>query len=230
MDAESVKANHICSDSISSTNIIVTNITNPSGSNINSIGVPVGAIIMWSGATSDIGNSSTDLWNYELCDGSALPFFATDQDGNTYAKVYSGSNSPSLKDRFIVASGGTYTTGQAAGQDSITLNKNQLPTHLHSVSVQSSGNTGQGGAHTHDARKMEGVGTANGVLEWTSKKANASRTGPSDSETINPAPDHVHAIVDLPGSGSTDGGTGLSNLPIENRPKYYALAFIMRIV
>ena len=66
------------------------------GSNLTSVpGVPVGGIIMWSGATNNIPSG------WALCDG---------QNGT-----------PNLQDRFIVGAGSTYAVDATGGSADATL-------------------------------------------------------------------------------------------------------------
>ena len=76
------------------------------GSNLTSVpGVPVGGIIMWSGATNNIPTG------WALCDG---------QNGT-----------PNLQDRFIVGAGSSYNVNDTGGEASVTLTLNQIPAHSH---------------------------------------------------------------------------------------------------
>ena len=76
------------------------------GSNLTSVpGVPVGGIIMWSGATNAVPSG------WALCDG---------QNGT-----------PNLQDRFIVGAGSSYSVNDTGGADSVTLTVDQIPPHTH---------------------------------------------------------------------------------------------------
>ena len=76
------------------------------GSNLTDVpGVPVGGIIMWSGATNAIPSG------WALCDG---------QNGT-----------PNLQDRFIVGAGSSYNVNDTGGEASVTLTLNQIPAHSH---------------------------------------------------------------------------------------------------
>ncbi len=67
--------------------------------------VPVGGILMWSGATTSIPAG------WHLCDGT--------------------TGTPDLRDRFVVGAGRTYNPGVAGGQTSVTLGGSQIPDHKH---------------------------------------------------------------------------------------------------
>jgi len=87
--------------------------------------VPVGSIILWSGATNAIPGG------YVLCDG--------------------GNGTPDLRDRFIVGAGGSYGVGTTGGANSVTLTDAQMPGHTHRfvATPNINGTTSTAGAHTH---------------------------------------------------------------------------------
>ena len=78
--------------------------------------VPVGGIIMWSGATVPAG------WG--LCDGT--------------------QNTPDLRNRFIVGSGSSYANGAQGGATTATLTASMIPDHKHQYkdTVWAENNTG----------------------------------------------------------------------------------------
>lgn len=128
-----------------------------------------------------------------------------------------GTNStPNLVDRFIVGSGtdsgGTHDVGDTGGANSITLTEAQLPSHTHGAGTLSAD---AAGSHDHDyARAEQNQGPyalQDGGVLW----------GYNNTRQTSTEPDHTHTI-----SGST-GSTG-SGSSIDNRPAYYALAFIMK--
>ena len=69
------------------------------------VAIPPGAILMWSGSTTDIPAGWT------LCNG---------QNGT-----------PDLRNRFVVGAGGNYAVASTGGADSVTLTVNQMPSHTH---------------------------------------------------------------------------------------------------
>ena len=78
--------------------------------------VPIGAIIMWSGSTSNL----PDGW--VLCNG---------QNGT-----------PNLSNRFIVGAGSSYNVGATGGENMVTLSENQIPSHSHNTSFKVAGVAG----------------------------------------------------------------------------------------
>jgi microcystin-dependent protein len=196
----------------------------------NSIGVPVGGIIMWSGDESDIGNG--DLWNYMLCDNSTVSGPFTDNYGTSFTPTYVGST-PNLVNKFIIAAGGIHDIEDEGGEDGISLDVGNIPSHTHSFTgIDVSGETNNAGEHSHQAQAWtHGTpGIAKGVLDFKSVNKNAQQDGVTDSkESIKNDGLHKHTFsAEI--SGSTDGGSGTSGNSFDNRPRFFALAFIIRVV
>lgn len=169
--------------------------------------VPVGLIAMWSGASVPSG--------WALCNGA--------------------NGTPDLRDRFIVGSGSSYVIGNTGGSDSVTLNETQIPSHSHAVNA--SGTTASGGAHTHSITDpghshtitaySSAANTPQNISEsysYPSYSANYSTAAATTGISVQSAGAHTHT-VSVSGTATTTGG-GLSH---ENRPPYYALAFIMKL-
>jgi len=135
--------------------------------------------------------------------------------------ICDGTNStPDLSGRFVVHadadSGGTYAPGDTGGSDSVTLTEAQLPAHTHGPGSLSTDNSGNHN-HTVTDRSVDnkaGSGSV-GILAYSSVKQQ-TRTTSNDGN-------HSHNVT----SGSTGSvGSGSSH---ENRPPYYALAYIMKL-
>lgn len=162
--------------------------------------VPTGGIIMWSGAVSAIPTG------WVLCDGT--------------------NSTPNLVDRFIVGSGtdvgGTHDVGDTGGANSLTLTEAQLPAHTHGAGTLATNETGD---HYHLDGEVMDV-TAEATYGFTSDTS-ASRVDQSQSETKS---DHAHTSTAGAHSHTISGSTGStgSGSSIDNRPAYYALAFIMK--
>ena len=71
--------------------------------------VPIGGIIMWSGAINNIP------FGYRLCDG--------------------GGGTPDLRGRFIVGAGPSYVVGDTGGANQVGLGVNNLPPHDHGIGL-----------------------------------------------------------------------------------------------
>jgi microcystin-dependent protein len=118
---------------------------------------------------------------------------------------------PNLQDRFVVGAGSSYAVGATGGATTVALSAAQMPQHRHYASV--SGSTNVAGNHTHTY-----VSSINSGGSGTS-----SRFGEPTTRTTNPAGDHSHSVT---AAGYTDyQGSSSAH---ENRPPYYALAYIMK--
>lgn len=62
------------------------------------------------------------------------------------AAIFAGTTWSQLKDRAIIAAGGSYANGSTGGRASVTLTTKEMPSHNHS------GSTSSAGAHTHTAK------------------------------------------------------------------------------
>lgn len=161
--------------------------------------VPTGIIVMWSGTVSNVPSG------WALCDGN--------------------NGTPDLRDRFVVAAGSSYSVDDTGGSDTVRLDTEHIPDHSHAFSLFNQG------AHVHGVRtrnvtqdsadqevyapESAGSQDADGVgfLESGDTGADSTSTG-----------EHDHS-----GSTDSDGGGGVSPTEHENRPAFYALAFIMRL-
>lgn len=166
-------------------------------------GIPTGGIIMWSGAVANI----PDGWL--LCDGT--------------------NSTPDLTDRFIVGAGGTYDPDDTGGEATHTLTTAELPSHSHSNGSLA---TASAGGHTHGLEIQDEFST--GLLCFRSNGTGADSGGAPDAVLdvsghsatpvtgpLRAAGAHTHTVTgDTAAAGSGDAH--------ENRPPYYALAFIMK--
>lgn len=113
------------------------------------------------------------------------------------------NGTPNLMNRFIVGAGDAYSPNDTGGSNSVTLTISQLPAHNHTITDP---------GHTHSYEKSY---NPNGWTFW------------SDGTQSN---NYTNQVVDT--SSSTTGisiNSSGGNSAHENRPPYYALAFIMRI-
>ena len=161
---------------------------------------PSGGIIMWSGTVANIPSG------WYLCDGT--------------------NSTPNLKDRFIVGStsdsGQTHDIGDTGGANSLTLTEAQLPSHTHGAGTLATNETGD---HYH----LDGtvVDVAADASYGTTADTTNTRVPQSQSESKNL---HAHTSTEGAHSHTISGSTGStgSGSSIDNRPAYYALAFIMK--
>ena len=160
---------------------------------------PSGGIIMWSGAVSAVPSG------WVLCDGT--------------------NNTPNLIDRFIVGSGtdsgGTHDVDDTGGANSLTLTEGQLPSHTHTFSGTTDASTI---SSTSLDTVRENSGGGNVVIGNNTLSRPQAKNDAFDRRNVdqNIGGSHTHTF-----SGTT-GSTG-SGDSIDNRPAYYALAFIMKV-
>ena len=183
-------------------------------SQINS-GFPVGFIGMWSGSIVTIPSG----WG--LCDGT--------------------SGRPDLRDRFIVGAGNTYSIGSTGGANTVGLSVGNLPSHSHTFSGLVT--VVEAGAHNHSAY-ADTVGNHAHTLSLTAPFSSGGIISPGTitdgsaggSTTTAAAGAHSHAIT-VVGVGNhnhtasvsgTNSSVG-SGEAHENRPPYFALAFIIKL-
>jgi microcystin-dependent protein len=111
-----------------------------------------------------------------------------------------GTNgTPDLRNRFIVGAGVNYSIGAQGGADRVTLTINEMPSHNHPINDP-------GHSHTYDKQRRE-------------------RATGDDNDRASDAFDVVNSGVSFTGITIQNSGGNASH---ENRPPYYALAFIMR--
>lgn len=212
--------------------------TGPQGPAGSDASFPSGIIAMWSGTNANIPTG----WN--LCDGT--------------------NGTPDLRDRFVVGSGSTYTTGDTGGSNTVTLTTSHLPSHSHGIgNIATSGggdhshnfnaNTGNAGSHSHSG-STSNTGSHNHTAYWANSHGGNNRFhqmrtsqtygnnsaisnngAHSHNFNTNNAGTHSHNFNANTGnsgnhthgmSGNTgNAGSGTAH---ENRPAYYAIAYIMK--
>jgi microcystin-dependent protein len=170
--------------------------------------VPIGAVVVWTGLIASIPTG------WYLCDGT--------------------SGTPDLRDRFIVGAGSSYTVGDTGGSSTVLLTAPQIAAHTHTSpsSFAPAGvhdhtvTVGSGGDHTHPSsqRRTPGpIGAAGTPV--TNSSGGGSTMNPngahSHTTSISPAGDHLHT--------GTLTLTATADDPHENRPPYYAVAYIIHL-
>lgn len=167
--------------------------------------IPSGLIFMWNGSIDNIPAG------WALCDGT--------------------NGTPDLRNRFIVGAGSSYNIGDTGGQQSVTLTTEQMPSHSHF------GTTNSNGSHSHSFKdyywsEVKSVDDKRSDSDgWKSEDISDKGIGGQSTDHDNDrmffkekntgsVGSHTHTItVDKTGGGSSH----------ENRPPYYALAFIMKL-
>lgn len=167
--------------------------------------IPKGVIVMWSGTKETIPTG----WG--LCDGT--------------------NGTPNLIDRFVF---GAVNAGTTGGSNNLTLTEANIPSHTHTT-----------GSHTHIFSGTTGSTAHAHVIATTSSwETQPSKTTPLSEVTavsmtnnyrlLNGAiptdsGSHAHSFSGTTaGASGTTGSTG-NGTAIDNRPAYYAMAFIMKL-
>ena len=168
--------------------------------------IPKGVIVMWSGTKETIPTG----WG--LCDGT--------------------KGTPNLIDRFVF---GAVNAGVTGGNNSLTLTAANIPSHTHTTGSHThtfSGTTDSPG-HGHEiVTTNAGVpqppgGTPPPVGVTTAPITSNYRLLYSAIPTDSGSHSHSFSGTTAGASGTT-GSTG-TGTAIDNRPAYYALAFIMKL-
>ena len=178
-----------------------------------------GIILLWSGSISNIPTG------WQLCNGT--------------------NGTPDLRDRFVIGAGSSYSVGATGGSTTVSLATPQLPPHTHTVTISS---VSPAGSHRHGTSFASSTGSwshthslsPSTIATYADGSPNNYYTTPAtgqfgDTRATQPAGSHNHT-----GSTSSSGGHvhGVSTVsvgpigagdPHENRPPYYALAFIMEV-
>ena len=181
--------------------------------------MPTGGIIMWSGTIATIPTG------WALCDGT--------------------NGTPNLTGKFIVHadadSSGTYNVGATGGANDVTLTTSEMPTHNHTGTAASAGShthsasTNSAGAHSHTTNISfspdvdyfgnnvsilnNGQNGTNSVGGQSTNFTSSTAGSHSHTVTVNSDGAHTHTLsVDNAGGGGAH----------ENRPPFYALAYIMK--
>lgn len=155
-------------------------------------------------ANSFVGNGTIPVGGIIMWSGTVAELSTKPELANW--KLCNGSNgTPDLRDRFIVGAGNNYIPGDTGGADSVTLTTNQIP------------------SHTHFTVANDTSPASSSTSNVTSTSAMSKGTGASSLyESYNLVNSGISATL----SPTSSTGSGNSH---ENRPPYYALAFIMRI-
>jgi hypothetical protein len=114
-----------------------------------------------------------------------------------------GANgTPDLRNRFVVGAGSTYTPGNTGGADTVTLTTAQIPSHTHTATVSDPGHS-----HTYNGAGQQSNGGGSILTAFFSPNLTTST-----------------ATTGITVTNAATGGGGSH----ENRPPYYALAYIMK--
>lgn len=181
--------------------------------------VPYGCILMWSGAIANIP------LGWALCDGR--------------------NGTPDLRDRFILGVAASEEPGATGGAHNKTLAVGNLPAHKHTFTTNNQDTPhkhtvtiASGGAHNHTGRYRGYIGLtpsksgnyhdllrrihSGDPYDGTVRITHTSEGAHTHTTTVgNQSAAHKH------GGTTNDAGSGTA---LDVRPKYFKLAFIMKVV
>ena len=164
--------------------------------------VPKGIIVMWSGAVNAIPAG------WALCDGT--------------------NGTPDLRDRFIVGAGSSYAPSSTGGVNTMNLTVAQLPAHNHAVTDPGHVHAVTDPGHAHifwgDDQVVDAVGRVT-AYNWA-YDATSTRSGAGGGAYTTSALTGI--AINNNATGIALGNTG-SGAIIDVRPKYFSLAYIMKL-
>ena len=199
--------------------------------------IPSGVILLWSGSIATIPGG------WALCNGSNGTPDLRDRfvvgAGSTYSVGATGGSNTVTLDATQIPShthtlsatgttsgqsaGHTHTfSGTTSGQSATHTHSVSDPGHSHTIAPTSTGESQAGGGWSGPG--FGGSSTSTATTGITLGNASADHTHTYSGTTSAVSGDHTHTVTVTGTSGATGGG-----LAHENRPPYYALAYIMRL-
>lgn len=115
-----------------------------------------------------------------------------------------GNGTPDLRDRFVVGVGSSYGVGATGGANTVTLTAAQMPAHSHAY---------------RDRFHAEGTQYVNAEILAELNSPTINFRGSGDTDTDNEWFSYVNKTTSPEGGGAAH----------ENRPPYYALAYVMKL-
>ena len=175
---------------------------------------PIGSVVMWCGTITNyptgwaVCNGAelliatyTTLYNVLTNNGTTFPFGANTNGSGGAGSTY--FRMPNMVDKFVAGAGSAYSVGATGGANSVTLDTTQIPSHNHTI-------TDPGHNHNITLRLGYSWQLQGNDLNTPNQNSNVYTTASSTTGiTIN----------------NTGGGLGH-----ENRPPYFALIYLMRII
>ena len=130
------------------------------------------------------------------------------------------NGTPNLLDKFIVGSGEDYNAGDVGGSDSLSLRTEQLPAHSHTMETAGDHYHGIQFSYYKELKRNTGSITNFTPRDFDGINGSCGPDGKFQCMSYNTSSSgtHVHTL--------SNTGSGIA---IDNRPQYYALAFLMKL-
>ena len=162
--------------------------------------------------------------DWASCDGSVLPISQNEVLFVLLGTTYGGDGIntfalPDMRGRIPIHQGGGFVIGQLSGSESKTLIANNLPSHVHAVSL-SAPMGGSSGIATSAVPAGHAVANTSRNLTYATTAPNVNLNGP----VIPGSPAVPAATV----SGTTTGAAG-SNIPFSTVPPYLTVNCIISL-
>ena len=162
----------------------------------------------WKAKYSEITVTSTLVYGSKVC------VLITQCNGVTI---------PNLTDRFIVQAGGSYDQGNTGGANTVALTENQMPKHNHNTASSTEDGSIYTGIENVTIPKFGGNGGGNDTISDSTCFEIAGGNG-SNGNDIMPTKllnNHRH-LVELKARGNGEAH--------ENRPPFYALCYLIKVI
>ena len=161
-----------------------------------------------SGARTALGIGTNVMYGFVPIGGIILWSGSIASIPANWALCDGTNGTPNLRDRFVVGAGTTYAVGDTGGAATVALTTAQLAAHSHTGTALAAG------AHSHTITHGSTGGGGSPTLSGGSAGTVATYSA------TDATGDHVHTLA------INNAGSGQAH---ENRPPYYALAYIMRV-
>ena len=154
--------------------------------------------------------------------------------GYSFGGAGASFNLPDTRSKFLAGYDATgaaeyQTIGAGGGSNSVSLSKDELPQHKHTVNTTTTDGgiiTVAGGSHDHTMNYRDLDATFGGGTTMISDGSNPTGT---TGGVISPAPSgsHTHVIDGNTGNGTSDGLVGNAH---ENRPEFVVFPWMMKVL
>lgn len=153
--------------------------------NVENSFIPTGLIIIWNSLTAPTG--------WAICDGT--------------------NGTPNLTDKFVIASGQTYSPGQTGGAYNVTLSNANLPSHNHAVQI--------GAVNQQHGHNFTGFSNLNFGWQLYGGQLGFFTPGANQNRGVTASGMNHNHTVNLGNTGSSSAWSPL--------PPFYTLSYIMKL-